>query len=70
MKKEEIFFPVIRTCKEDMKEEFEASPKIQLEIEQFTDKQMEHIAVDISEALEEGYWVALRDAVEEELCKR
>jgi hypothetical protein len=63
-------YPVLELCKEDMKEEFAASPKIRLEIEQFTDEQMRTIAEDVGAVLIEGYWVALRDAVEEELCKR
>lgn len=62
-------FPILETCKEDMKEEFEAAPKLLLEIEQFTDKKMENIAKDIGEQLEEGYWVALRAAVERELIR-
>ena len=59
------FFPVIRTCKGDMKAEFEASPKIQLEIEQFTDAQMKDIAAKIGDIMLDGYWEAMRQAVEE-----
>jgi hypothetical protein len=64
------YFAVLETCKEDMKEEFEASEKIQLEIEQFTDEQMEDIAQKISDLLMEGYEAALHIAVEEELNAR
>jgi hypothetical protein len=63
-------YPVLETCKEDMIEEFVASPKIRLEIEQFTDNQMRTIAEKLGAVLLDGYWAALRDAVEEELCKR
>lgn len=63
-------FSVLTLCKEDMKEEFEASPKIQLEIEQFTDEKMVNIAKDIELLLlEEGYWAALREAVEKEVSE-
>lgn len=68
MKLEE-FFAVLRTCKEDMKEEFEASEKMQIEIEQFTDDLMRNIAAKISAVLTDRYWAALRAAVEEELIK-
>ena len=64
------FFPVINTCKGDMKEEFEAAPKILLEIEQFTDEQMNDIAERVGENLMETYEVALRNAVEEELNRK
>ena len=62
--------PVIRTCKGDMKEEFEAAPKMQLEIEQFTEEQMNDIAARVGEDLIEHYWEAIRKEVEEELNRR
>jgi hypothetical protein len=67
---ESEYYTVLETCKDDMEEEFEAAPKIQLEIEQFTDEQLRAIAENIGEALIEGYRVALRKAVEEELNAR
>jgi len=63
------YIPVIRTCKEDMKAEFEASPKMRLEIEQFTDEQMKNIAKRVGEYLTEAYWEALREVVEVELME-
>ena len=63
------FFPVIETCKEDMKEEFESSPKLRIEIEQFTDEQMKNIAARVGEDLEERYWEMLREEVEVELME-
>jgi hypothetical protein len=69
MNKEKIF-PVIETCKYDMKAEFEASEKIRLEIEQFTDEQMTNIAAEIGDMLSEDYWCAIRKVVEKELMKR
>jgi len=63
------YFPVLKTCRDDMKEEFEASPKMQLEIEQFTDEQMSDIAKRVGEYLMEGYWEALREEVEVELME-
>lgn len=67
MKEEEIFFPVIMTCKDDMIDAFEASPKIQLEIEQFADEQMESIADNMGMLVIDTYWDILREAVEREL---
>jgi hypothetical protein len=58
------------TYKEDIKAEFEASPKLLLEIEQFTDEQMANIVKEIGVLLRASYWVALREAVEKELMKR
>lgn len=55
---------------DDMKLEFEASPKLLLEIELFTDEQIENIVKEMGMLMEASYWVALREAVEKELCKK
>ena len=63
------YFPVLRTCKEDMKEEFEASPELRQRIEQFTDEQMKNISLRVGEDLTEHYWEAIREEVEVELME-
>ncbi|MBE9593294.1 MAG: hypothetical protein IMF19_07415 [Proteobacteria bacterium] len=58
------------TFEEDIKAEFEASPKLLLEIEQLSDEQRANIVNAIEVRLEDSYWAILREVVIKELCKR